>query len=267
MLLKLCVRVKKKKNWNGNCFYFISFDYETTRHTIPRDTHSHARDAFNVPKSTDAASQLLMDAECWRLWDVCANSVGIVVFLFVIQVGCLDWSAKLCSLILSQLTHRYNGTDSSPQERASHRSEASSQRAKERILIAKHVDFSMCLLSTFCLFSQMPYSTRPEYAMIRMGAYTAPCYFHVVYFALSLFFSLWSIVISTLFGFRFPCAFSLRQLLNVVIMSHMSRIQRTALNDFLFKTRFFLWISPAAKALEYLKFQSSGTQKIQKSLI
>lgn len=112
--------------------------------------------------------QLMLVHSCWfsERWDVC--EIGLFYFsffLFVIQVECLE--RKNFSLnFRSHFPHSHNDTIEiriAARERIIVSQPASEhERERERMLIGKHVDFSMCSLSTFCLFSQMPYTTRLE---------------------------------------------------------------------------------------------------------
>lgn len=81
-----------------NCFYFC--DYETTRHH-ETEKYRRARDAFNVPKSTECmGGQFSVSSSMKRDECVAKNSVRTV--LPYIQVGDEDVSAKT---LLLNFTH------------------------------------------------------------------------------------------------------------------------------------------------------------------
>lgn len=141
-----------------------------------RDTHSHARDAFNVPKSTDADSQLLMDASLdgdfffgmcvrkriqfsGRCFPFCHSGWMIVseqkIQFFSSEIS-LSHSLSLAYTCTQRIRIDKESAKGTLFKRESHSGEALSEQ-RERMLIAEHVDFSMRLLSTFRLFSQTPY--------------------------------------------------------------------------------------------------------------
>lgn len=124
---------------------FLYFDYETTRHET---RHTHARDAFNVPKSTDGAT-LLLDAASSEMG--CVRILGMSSFFFFCYSGLDGLSVKiLCSCWI--FSHTYNDTQQiriAAREKRIAQSTASVRAKRVWMLIAKHVDFSMRLLSTF----------------------------------------------------------------------------------------------------------------------
>lgn len=211
------------------------FDYETTRHET---RHTHARDTYNVPTSTDGAPQLLILLQL--RWDVFANSVR-VVFLFVIQVGWLE--RKIFTVLVENvhsyaLTHTATKLDSHRRERVAYSaaSKIRRKRARERdwewMLIVKHVDFSMCLLSTFRLFSQMPYIPRPECTDKNGCVYNnkSSSRTSITQFAFCLFLSAESVSLSLSLNFPFRNSLSVcilsSSVLNVIKMNSMSLAQK-----------------------------------------